>query len=126
LQPCKKRIETLKADSEEMREGLEGLMHEAEDKFQKLTYFLNHVEGFIESGGRSYTPPPVNQRPTVVQQPSPKPTTTREREVMMEMSKKKKATVINLYENYSWSPETIAEKLNMEKSMVEAILNNRI
>jgi predicted transcriptional regulator len=44
---------------------------------------------------------------------------------MLEISKKKKATVLNLYENYSWSTDTIAEKLNMEKSMVEAIINGR-
>ncbi len=115
-----KRIETLKADSEEMREGLEGLLVEAEDKFQKLSDFLNNVEGFIESRGTTQQP----QRPTVLP-PTPKQTTPREREAMIEMSKKKKATVLNLYENYSWSTDTIAEKLNMEKSMVEAIIHGR-
>jgi chromosome segregation ATPase len=116
-----KRIETLKADSEEMREGLEGLLVEADDKFQKLSDFLNNIEGFIETKGTSSQVP---QRPTVIQ-PPPKATTPREREAMIEMSKKKKATVLNLYENYSWSTDTIAEKLNMEKSMVEAIIHGR-
>ena len=105
-----------------MRDGLEGLLVEADDKFHKLSDFLNNIEGFIETRGTGTTPTP--QRPTVIQ-PPPKATTPREREAMIEMSKKKKATVLNLYENYSWSTDTIAEKLNMEKSMVEAIIHGR-
>ena len=116
-----KRIESLKADSEEMREGLEGLLQEADDKFRKLSDFLNHVEGFVENQSR---PNPV-PRQTVIQPPPRAVPSSREREAMLEMSKKKKATVLNLYENYSWSTDTIAEKLNMEKSMVEAIINGR-
>ena len=40
-----------------------------------------------------------------------------------DLVKLKKAKVLSLYENYNWSPEVIAEKLNLEQSLVDTIIN---
>ena len=103
-----KRVETLKVDTEDMREGLEELLQEAEDKFQKLSDYLHHVEAFTETH-KSITVPKSNSK-----------------ESKNENLKKKKATIINLYENYAWSPEVISEKLNMDLSLVEEILKQKV
>ena len=42
-----------------------------------------------------------------------------------EILKRKKATVLSLYEKFDWTSDTIAEKLNLEKSLVDAIINNK-
>jgi predicted transcriptional regulator len=39
--------------------------------------------------------------------------------------KKKKATVLQLHEKFSWDADSIASKLNIEKSLVETIINSQ-
>ncbi|MEM4270973.1 MAG: hypothetical protein QXO70_02665, partial [Candidatus Pacearchaeota archaeon] len=95
------RIENLKDETEEMKSNFEKLLETADEKFDKLSDFLSVIDSIYISNGKKGT--------------------GKESEAM----KKKKATVIQLYENFDWSAETIAEKLNMEKSLVEAIINNR-
>jgi DNA repair exonuclease SbcCD ATPase subunit len=103
-----KRIETLKVDTDDMRENLEDLLQEAEDKFQKLSDFLHHVETFAES-----------KKGIGITKSTPK-------ETKAEQIKKKKATVLNLYENYAWTTDVIAEKLNMDKNLVEDIVRESV
>ncbi|MCE9499600.1 MAG: hypothetical protein K8R21_03735 [Leptospira sp.] len=97
-----KRIEDLKTDTEEMKSEFESLLGEADEKFEKLSAFLDVVENSIQS--------------------EPKKGRSRD---SSDMIKKKKATVIHLHDNFNWSSDVIAEKLNMEKSLVETILNSR-
>lgn len=112
ISTLQKRIETLKVDSEEMRNSMESLLEEADDRYKKLSEFLNHVQAHID------TPLSASPKQTgKVMQGNAKPAGT-ESEVL----RRKRATVLNLYHNYSWTSETIAQKLNMEKSLVEAII----
>lgn len=101
-----KRIETLKSDTEGMKDSLEQLLSEADDKFIKLNEFLEVVETYT-SGSAS------------------KMQRTRHLKDNSEIIKRKKSTVLNLYENFDWSPDTIADKLNIERSLVDAIINSR-
>lgn len=105
-----KRIEALKLEAEQTREGLEHLLEEAEDKFKKFTEFLNHIQANIDT--------PVSISPKQAQKPEGSPM----KPVQNELIKRKRATVLNLYHNYSWSPDVIAQKLNLEKELVEAII----
>jgi chromosome segregation ATPase len=110
-----KRIENLKLDSEEIRQNMEGLLVEAEEKYQKLFDLLNHAQANIDT--------PLSASPKQKGKPiSEKQATEAKTSGESEMMKRKRATVLNLYHNYSWTSETIAQKLNMEKSLVEAII----
>lgn len=103
-----KRIETLKKETEEMKGGFENLLAEADDKFDKLSDFLVVVDAVTV--GTSSKNHPKNFK-------LDKDTT--------EMLKRKKATVLSLYEKFDWTSDTIAQKLNLEKSLVDAIINNK-
>ncbi|MCX7998875.1 MAG: chromosome segregation protein SMC, partial [Leptospiraceae bacterium] len=95
------RIENLKEETEEMKRNFEKLLEQADEKFEKLSDFLSVLDSIYISNGKKGS--------------------SKDSELM----KKKKATVLQLYENFDWSIETIAEKLNLEKSLVEAIINSR-
>ena len=101
------RIESLKTETESMKNSLEGLLDEADVRFEKLTDFLSVVDTVTS---------PYNQKAKV-----PSTGSKNDSEVM----KKKKATVLQLHENFDWNSDTIASKLNMEKSFVEAIINSK-
>jgi chromosome segregation ATPase len=96
------RLESLKDKTETMKDTLEKLLEEADDKFEKLSDFLTVVDSVSANGSKGKG-------------------TTKDSDVM----KKKRATVIQLHENFDWPADTIAEKLNMEQSLVEAIINNK-
>jgi chromosome segregation ATPase len=101
------RLESLKTETESMKNSLEGLLDEADVRFEKLTDFLSVVDTVTS---------PFNQKAKV-----PSTGSKNDSEVM----KKKKATVLQLHENFDWNSDTIASKLNMEKSFVELIINSK-
>ncbi|HNF24155.1 MAG TPA: hypothetical protein PKV80_06785 [Leptospiraceae bacterium] len=96
------RLQSLHEESEEMKHSMENLLKEVDDKFDKLSSFASAVDSV--SSGKSKG---------------------NGRETGGEKMKKKRAIVMELYEAFDWSPETISEKLNMEKSLVETIINSR-
>ncbi|MDX1958492.1 MAG: hypothetical protein SFU98_07965 [Leptospiraceae bacterium] len=98
------RIETLKEETEAMKNNLEDLLAETDERFEKLSDFLSVVDSVTTPQGVG------NKKLTVKDQ---------------NLMKKKRATVLQLYDNFNWTPETIAQKLSMEKSLVEAIINNK-
>ncbi|MCB1190924.1 MAG: hypothetical protein H7A23_25135 [Leptospiraceae bacterium] len=99
------RIEALKSETDEMKLNMEKLLENAEEKFHKLSTFLEVVNTVtsVSKQNKGRTSSSLNNS---------------------EIMKRKKATVINLYENFNWSPEIISEKLNMEQSMVDTIIHN--
>ena len=103
-----KKIENLKSETEEMKGGFENLLAEADDKFDKLSDFLVVVDA-VTSGG--------NSKSTTKNFKLDKDTA--------EILKRKKATVLSLSEKFDWSSEVIAEKLNLEKSLVDTIINKK-
>lgn len=103
-----KRIETLKMETEEMKGGFENLLAEADDKFDKLSDFLVVVDAVTaNSTGKNLSKNFKLDKDTT------------------EILKRKKATVLSLYEKFDWTSDTIAQKLNLEKSLVDAIINNK-
>lgn len=103
-----KRIETLKLETEEMKGGFENLLAEADDKFDKLSDFLVVVDAVTTTTGtKNHSKNFKLDKDTT------------------EILKRKKATVLSLYEKFDWTSDTIAEKLNLEKSLVDAIINNK-
>ncbi len=97
-----KRLEELRDASTETRDDLESLLGEADETFEKLSQFLDIVQG-------SMAPTPVSGKKTA-QNP---------------LIERKKATILSLFDNYQWSAEAISEKLNIEKSLVDTILGAR-
>ena len=95
-----KKMEDLKNSSEDSKEELESLLSESEEMFGKLSQFLDVVQGAIHTD------------------PSPAKAQTH-------LAERKRATILNLFENYKWSSEAISEKLNIEKSLVDTILGAR-
>lgn len=105
-----KRIESMKEETEEMRTGFESLLAEADEKFDKLSDFLVVVDAVTTQQERGTKPTAKNFK-------LDKDST--------EILKRKKATVLSLYEKFDWTSDTIAQKLNLEKSLVDAIINNK-
>lgn len=100
-----KRLEDLKESSRETKDDLESLLGEADETFEKLSEFLDIVQGAMES---------------------PAPTGKSDRKVSGNpLVERKRATIQNLHDNYQWSSEAISEKLNIEKSLVDSILGVR-
>lgn len=104
------RIEKLKLETEEMKNGFENLLVEADDKFEKLSQFLTVVNNTV--GNYETNLKPAQKKDKFSREDT-------------ELIKRKKATVLNLYQNFDWTTDTIAEKLNMEKALVDAIVNNK-
>ena len=98
------RLESLKNETESMKTNLEELLDLADDRFEKLTDFLSVVDTVTS---------PYSQ------------TSKSSNKGDSESMKKKKATVIQLHENYNWDADAIASKLNLEKSFVETIINSK-
>ena len=91
-----------------MKGGFENLLAEADDKFDKLSDFLVVVDAVTAgAGSKNHTKNFKLDKDTT------------------EILKRKKATVLSLYEKFDWTSDTIAEKLNLEKSLVDAIINNK-
>ncbi|HMV77272.1 MAG TPA: hypothetical protein PKN56_18170 [Leptospiraceae bacterium] len=112
ISTMQKRVDSLKTETEEMRMGLEEILEHAEEKFQKFSEILNQAETVTElSSAKSSR--------------SSKSASVAGREANQDLIKRRRATVLSLYRTYDWSTETIAEKLNMEKSLVEAIVKNQ-
>ncbi|MDX1958323.1 MAG: hypothetical protein SFU98_07105 [Leptospiraceae bacterium] len=105
-----KRMETLKTETEEMREGMEELLSQADSKMEKLS-------GIIHSDFTEVNPNLGKSSVNTRAKQAPKDLNT-------DSLKRKRATVLSLYKTYDWSPETIAEKLNMDKTVVEAIVRS--
>ncbi|EMY60770.1 SpiroCoCo family coiled-coil protein [Leptospira terpstrae] len=100
-----KRLEDLKESSRETKDDLESLLGEADETFEKLSEFLDIVQGAMQS---------------------PAPTGKSDRKVSGNpLVERKRATIQNLHDNYQWSSEAISEKLNIEKSLVDSILGVR-
>lgn len=100
-----KRLEDLKESSRETKDDLESLLGEADETFEKLSEFLDIVQGAMQS------PAPAGK---VERKTSGNPLVDR-----------KRATIQSLHDNYQWSSEAISEKLNIEKSLVDSILGVR-
>ncbi|MGE8722721.1 SpiroCoCo family coiled-coil protein [Leptospira terpstrae] len=100
-----KRLEDLKESSRETKDDLESLLGEANETFEKLSEFLDIVQGAMQS------PTPAGKSDRKV---SGNP-----------LVERKRATIQNLHDNYQWSSEAISEKLNIEKSLVDSILGVR-
>jgi chromosome segregation ATPase len=103
-----KKIETLKSETEEMKGGFENLLSEADEKFDKLSDFLVVVDA-VTSAGNSKN---ISKNFKIDKDTA-------------EILKRKKATVLNLYEKFDWSSDVIAEKLNLEKSLVDTIISKK-
>jgi DNA repair exonuclease SbcCD ATPase subunit len=99
-----KRIEELRHDSQISKEELEGLISEADEKFEKLSAFLDVVQNSMT------TLPAIKSS----KNPSNDP-----------ILERKKNTVLSLYEKHHWSPDSISDKLGIEKSLVDTILASR-
>ncbi len=112
-----KRIESLKTDTDEMRLSMESLLEEADDKYTKLSEYMNHIQSQIDMPLSA--PPKQAATKTVT-----KSAQTIIKDPMADQMKRKRATVLNLYHNYSWTSDTIAQKLNLDKSLVESIIKN--
>ncbi|TGK55465.1 hypothetical protein EHQ16_08890 [Leptospira kanakyensis] len=100
-----KRLEDLKESSRETKDDLESLLGEADETFEKLSEFLDIVQGAMQS------PVPAGKSDRKV---SGNP-----------LVERKRATIQSLHDNYQWSSEAISEKLNIEKSLVDSILGVR-
>lgn len=105
-----KQISTLQQRLDDMKDGalsvkddLEGLLSEAEDTFEKLSTFMDVVQTNMSKSGGGKSGKTQGQDPLVA---------------------RKKATVLNLFHNFHWQPETIAEKLGLETSLVQTIIQN--
>lgn len=96
------RMEDLKSGAVVVKEDLEGLLSEADDKFEKLS-------GFLDAVGAVTDPPQAGKSKDSSKD---------------HLIQRKKATVLNLYHNFQWSAETIAEKLNLETGLVNTILQS--
>ncbi|EKO16075.1 SpiroCoCo family coiled-coil protein [Leptospira kirschneri] len=92
------RMEDLKNGAMVVKDDLEGLLGEADDKFEKLSGFLDAVGNVTSGKSKDSSKDHLIQR--------------------------KKATVLNLYHNFQWPAETIAEKLNLETGLVNTILQS--
>ncbi|TGK78104.1 hypothetical protein EHQ31_07050 [Leptospira montravelensis] len=100
-----KRLEDLKESSRETKDDLESLLGEADETFEKLSEFLDIVQGAMQN---------------------PVPTGKSDRKVSGNpLVERKRATIQSLHDNYQWSSEAISEKLNIEKSLVDSILGVR-
>lgn len=100
-----KRLEDLKESSRETKDDLESLLGEADETFEKLSEFLDIVQGAMQN---------------------PVPTGKSDRKVSGNpLVERKRATIQSLHDNYQWSSEAISEKLNIEKSLVDNILGVR-
>lgn len=100
-----KRLEDLKESSRETKDDLESLLGEADETFEKLSQFLDIVQGAMQNPGpKEKSDRKVSGNPLV---------------------ERKRATIQSLHDNYQWSSEAISEKLNIEKSLVDTILGVR-
>ena len=104
------RIETLRNEVETMKDSLEGLLDEADNRFEKLSDFLSVVDTvtspYSTKTGKNQSNPTNSKADN-------------------EIIKKKKATVLQLHDNFDWDADRIASKLNLEKSLVETIINSK-
>lgn len=98
-----KRVEDLREEAQHSKEELEGLISEADEKFEKLSAFLDIVQN-------STSPEPKSRGSKVKTDP---------------ILERKKNTVLTLHDKHHWSPESISEKLNIEKSLVDTIIGTR-
>ncbi|MDZ4725966.1 MAG: hypothetical protein SH817_07405 [Leptospira sp.] len=104
-----KRLEELRETSVETKDDLESLLGEADETFEKLSQFLDIVQGSMQS-------PQVSTK---------EKSETQRKSVQNPLIERKRATILSLYDNYQWSAEAISEKLNIEKSLVDTILGAR-
>ncbi|MBE7412737.1 MAG: hypothetical protein L6Q54_02035 [Leptospiraceae bacterium] len=101
-----RRMEELKSEADDSKTELESLLSEADEKFNKLSAFLDTVDLVTSSEKQS------RKKNTEIQDDE------------AGLMKKKKSTVLHLYNNFQWNSEVIAEKLNLEKSLVDSIINS--
>lgn len=100
-----KRLEELKDSTRDTKDDLESLLGEADETFEKLSQFLDIVQGAMQNPSAS---------PKMDRKNSGNP-----------LVERKRATIQSLHDNYQWSSEAISEKLNIEKSLVDTILGVR-
>ncbi|XDD45773.1 hypothetical protein AB3N60_13790 [Leptospira sp. WS39.C2] len=100
-----KRLEDLKDSTRDTKDDLESLLGEADETFEKLSQFLDIVQGAMQNPSAS---------PKMDRKNSGNP-----------LVERKRATIQSLHDNYQWSSEAISEKLNIEKSLVDTILGVR-
>lgn len=100
-----KRLEDLRDSTKDTKDDLESLLGEADETFEKLSQFLDIVQGAMQNPSAS---------PKMDRKNSGNP-----------LVERKRATIQSLHDNYQWSSEAISEKLNIEKSLVDTILGVR-
>ncbi|MCW7463615.1 SpiroCoCo family coiled-coil protein [Leptospira limi] len=100
-----KRLEDLRDSTKDTKDDLESLLGEADETFEKLSQFLDIVQGAMQNPSAS---------PKLDRKNSGNP-----------LVERKRATIQSLHDNYQWSSEAISEKLNIEKSLVDTILGVR-
>jgi chromosome segregation ATPase len=98
------RVEDLRKQAERSKEDLEGVLSEADEKFDKLSAFLDIVQSSTQLD------------------PRPGSSKGRKQDPILE---RKRNTVLSLYEKHQWTPEVISDKLGIEKSLVDTILGAR-
>ncbi|TGK00635.1 chromosome segregation protein SMC [Leptospira semungkisensis] len=103
ISTLQQRLDDMKEGALSVKEDLEGLLTEAEDTFEKLSTFMDVVQTNISKSGSGKSGKQTEKDPLVT---------------------RKKATVLNLFHNFHWAPETIAEKLGLETSLVQTIIQN--
>ena len=96
-----KRTEELRSLSKESAEDLESLLGEADQKFERLSSFMD----LVERKSMELEPRRGNGKP--------------EKKDLVE---KKRATILALHNSYSWSSQEISDSLRIEKSLVDSIL----
>ncbi|WCL48428.1 SpiroCoCo family coiled-coil protein [Leptospira sp. GIMC2001] len=99
-----KRVEELRDEANISKEELESLINEADEKFEKLSGFLDIVQNTISSETQKKIPKGKGSDPLL---------------------ERKKNTVLSLYDKHHWTPESISDKLGIEKSLVDTILASR-
>lgn len=114
-----KQVVTMEKRLEEIRGGFKELINDVETKYEEMNNYVNLIEAPPNKNKKS-RPRKTNNGINGNIGKGPK---IGKRDKDGDLVKLKKAKVLSLYENYNWSPEVIAEKLNLEQSLVDTIIN---
>lgn len=117
-----KQVVTMEKRLEEIRGGFKDLLNDVETKYEEMNTYVNLIEA-PNPPGKSSKKSRGRKSSNSVNGTQNKTGRLTKREKDGDLVKLKRAKVLSLYENYNWSPEVIAEKLNLEQSLVDTIIN---
>ncbi len=109
-----RKVDEIKGNGQVMKEEMESLISEADEKMERLSAFYQTIEGLLDRAGE-HEPPETIAEKTLVRAGKSKRTASG-------IPDWKKDGILQLYLNHKWDADLIAERMKIDPSVVRAVI----